>query len=91
MRLAIPGQNVMTALKRLALTPELRSARPDPLRVSVFYTTGGLVHQEKLPFTQSKGEVKCTLPSLNVYSIVTLEKWALFPRRRFEILVEDRA
>jgi len=44
LRLAVLAHNVMTALKRLALPPELLSARPKRLRFLIFNTAGRLVH-----------------------------------------------
>lgn len=47
LRLAVISHNVMTALKRLALPPELLSARPKRLRFLIFHTAGRLVHHAR--------------------------------------------
>jgi hypothetical protein len=47
LRLAVLAHNVMTALKRLALPPELLSARPKRLRFLIFNTAGRLVHHAR--------------------------------------------
>jgi hypothetical protein len=48
-RLAVLSHNVLTALKRLALPPELLRARPKRLRFQMFYLPGRLVaHAHKL-------------------------------------------
>lgn len=48
-RLAVLSHNVLTALKRLALPPELLRARPKRLRFQMFYLPGRLVsHARKL-------------------------------------------
>jgi hypothetical protein len=44
LRLAVLTYNVLTALKRLALPPELLMARPKRLRFLIFNTPGKLVH-----------------------------------------------
>jgi hypothetical protein len=46
-RLAVLTYNVLTALKRLALPPELLTARPKRLRFLIFYTPGKLVHHAR--------------------------------------------
>lgn len=46
-RLAVLSYNVLTALKRLALPPELLTARPKRLRFLIFYTPGKLVHHAR--------------------------------------------
>jgi len=54
LRLAIITHNVLTALKRLALPPELLAARPKRLRFLIFQTAGRLVHHARkvlLPLT----------------------------------------
>lgn len=47
LRLAILAHNVLTALKRLALPPELLAARPKRLRFLIFNTPGRLVHHAR--------------------------------------------
>ncbi len=47
LRLAILTHNVLTALKRLALPPELLPARPKRLRFLIFHTAGRLVHHAR--------------------------------------------
>ena len=47
LRLAVIAYNVLTALKRLALPPELLTARPKRLRFLIFYTAGRLVHHAR--------------------------------------------
>jgi hypothetical protein len=47
LRLAVLAHNVMTALKRLALPPELLSARPKRLRFLIFNTAGRLMHHAR--------------------------------------------
>jgi DDE family transposase len=47
LRLAILTHNVLTALKRLALPPELLAARPKRLRFLIFNTPGKLVHHAR--------------------------------------------
>ena len=47
LRLAVLTFNVLTALKRLALPPELLSARPKRLRFLIFTTPGKLVHHAR--------------------------------------------
>ena len=44
LRLAVRAHNVLTALKRLALPPELRAARPKRRRCLIFNTAGRLLH-----------------------------------------------
>jgi hypothetical protein len=46
-RWAVLAHNVMTALKRLALPPDLLSARPKRLRFLIFNTAGRLVHHAR--------------------------------------------
>lgn len=47
LRLAVLTFNVLTALKRLALPPELLAARPKRLRFLIFTTPGKLVHHAR--------------------------------------------
>jgi len=47
LRLAVLTHNVLTALKRLALPPELLAARPKRLRFLIFNTPGKLVHHAR--------------------------------------------
>ncbi|HEX2713296.1 MAG TPA: transposase, partial [Candidatus Acidoferrales bacterium] len=47
LRLAVISYNVLTALKRLALPPELLSARPKRLRFLIFQTAGRLVQHAR--------------------------------------------
>jgi DDE family transposase len=47
LRLAVLTHNVLTALKRLALPPELLRARPKRLRFLIFNTPGKLVHHAR--------------------------------------------
>jgi hypothetical protein len=47
LRLAVLTHNVLTALKRLALPPELLTARPKRLRFLIFNTPGKLVHHAR--------------------------------------------
>lgn len=47
LRLAVIAHNVLTALKRLALPPELLTARPKRLRFLIFNTPGRLVHHAR--------------------------------------------
>lgn len=47
LRLAVLTHNLLTALKRLALPPELLSARPKRLRFLIFNTPGKLVHHAR--------------------------------------------
>ena len=47
LRLAVLTHNVLTALKRLALPPELLAARPKRLRFLFFHTAGRLVHHAR--------------------------------------------
>ena len=47
LRLAVISHNVLTALKRLALPPELLTARPKRLRFLIFNTPGRLVHHAR--------------------------------------------
>jgi hypothetical protein len=47
LRLAVLTFNLMTALKRLALPPELLAARPKRLRFLVFCTPGKQVHHAR--------------------------------------------
>jgi hypothetical protein len=47
LRLAVLTYNVLTALKRLALPPELLAARPKRLRFLIFHTPGKLVHHAR--------------------------------------------
>jgi hypothetical protein len=46
-RLAVITHNVLSALKRLALPPELIAARPKRLRFLIFHTPGKLVHHAR--------------------------------------------
>jgi len=47
LRLAVLSHNVMTALKRLALPPEMLPARPKRLRFLLFHTAGRWVHHAR--------------------------------------------
>ena len=47
LRFAVLTYNVLTALKRLALPPELLTARPKRLRFLIFNTPGKLVHHAR--------------------------------------------
>jgi hypothetical protein len=47
LRLAAIAHNLLTALKRLALPPELLTARPKRLRFLIFNTPGRLVHHAR--------------------------------------------
>jgi hypothetical protein len=47
LRLAVIAHNVLQALKRLALPPELLTARPKRLRFLLFNTPGRLVHHAR--------------------------------------------
>ena len=47
LRLPVLTHNVLTALKRLALPPELLAARPKRLRFLIFQTAGRLVHHAR--------------------------------------------
>ncbi len=47
LRLAVLTYNLLTALKRLALPPELLTARPKRLRFLIFHTPGKLVHHAR--------------------------------------------
>lgn len=47
LRLAVLTHNLLTALKRLALPPELLTARPKRLRFLIFNTPGKLVHHAR--------------------------------------------
>ena len=47
LRLASLSHNVMTALKRVALPPELLAARPKRLRFLIFNTPGRLIHHAR--------------------------------------------
>jgi hypothetical protein len=47
LRLAVLTYNVLTALKRRALPPELIGARPKRLRFLIFCTPGKLVHHAR--------------------------------------------
>ena len=47
LHLAVLAHNVMTALKRLELPPELLSSRPKRLRFLIFNTAGRLVHHAR--------------------------------------------
>ena len=47
LRLAVISHNVLAALKRLALPPELLTARPKRLRFLIFNTPGRLVHHAR--------------------------------------------
>ncbi|MFI5104981.1 MAG: IS1380 family transposase [Terriglobales bacterium] len=47
LRLAVLSYNVLSALKRLALPPELLTARPKRLRFLIFNTPGKLVHHAR--------------------------------------------
>jgi hypothetical protein len=50
LRLAVLTYNVLTALKRLALPPELLAARPKRLRFLIFHTPGKLVQHARQRF-----------------------------------------
>ena len=47
LRLAVLSYNILTALKRLALPPELLQARPKRLRFLIFHTPGKLIHHAR--------------------------------------------
>jgi len=47
LRLAIITHNVLSALKRLALPPELITARPKRLRFLIFHTPGKFIHHAR--------------------------------------------
>ena len=46
-RLAVISHNVLTAMKRLALPPEVLTARPKRLRFLIFNTPGRLIHHAR--------------------------------------------
>jgi hypothetical protein len=50
LRLAVLSHNVLTALKRLALPPDLLTARPKRLRFLIFQTPARLVHHARQLF-----------------------------------------
>lgn len=50
LRLAVISHNVITALKRLALPPELLGARPKRLRFLIFNTAGQVLHHARKIF-----------------------------------------
>jgi len=58
LRLAVLTYNVMSALKRLALPPELLTARPKRLRFLIFNTAGRILHHAR--------RVICRLRNLGV-------------------------
>lgn len=58
LRLAIITHNVLTALKRLALPPELLAARPKRLRFLIFQTAGRLVHHARKVFLRLTARVE---------------------------------
>jgi Transposase DDE domain group 1 len=47
LRLTVLTHNVLTALKGLALPPELLAARPKRLRFRIFHTPGRIVHHAR--------------------------------------------
>ncbi len=47
LRLAYLSHNVLVALKRIALPPELLAARPKRLRFEIFVQAGRLVHHAR--------------------------------------------
>jgi hypothetical protein len=47
LRLAVISHNLLSALKRLALPPELITARPKRLRFLIFHTAGRIVHHAR--------------------------------------------
>ena len=47
-RLAVITYNALTALKRLALPPELLTARPKRLRFLIFNTAGRVIHHARM-------------------------------------------
>jgi DDE family transposase len=47
LRLAVLTYNVLSALKRLALPPELLSAKPKRLRFLIFHTAGRILHHAR--------------------------------------------
>ncbi len=47
LRMAVITHNVLTALKRLALPPELLTARPKRLRFLIFNTAGQVLHHAR--------------------------------------------
>ena len=47
LRLAVISHNLMTAMKRLALPPELLSARPKRLRFLIFNVAGQVIHHAR--------------------------------------------
>lgn len=58
LRMAVLTYNVMSALKRLALPPELLTARPKRLRFLVFHTAGRILHHasDRVPAPSSWGK-----------------------------------
>jgi hypothetical protein len=56
LRLAVLTHNVLTALKRLALPPELLAARPKRLRFLIFHTPGRIVHHARAGVVAAGGE-----------------------------------
>jgi hypothetical protein len=50
LRLAVISHNLITALKRLALPPDLLSARPKRLRFLIFNTAGQVIHHARQIF-----------------------------------------
>jgi hypothetical protein len=47
LRLAVLTYNLLSALKRLALPPELLAARPKRLRFLIFNTAGRIIHHAR--------------------------------------------
>jgi hypothetical protein len=50
LRLAVMSHNVITALTRLALPPELLGARPKRLRFLIFNVAGQVIHHARRMF-----------------------------------------
>ena len=59
LRLAVIAHNVLAALKRLALPPELLTARPKRLRFLIFNTPGRLVHHARSLFLRLAALAGC--------------------------------
>ena len=72
--LAAVAHNVMTALKRLALPPELLSDRPKRLRFLFFNTPGRLVHHARrlvLRLASSRERIACWLEARQLLPLPT--------------------
>jgi Transposase DDE domain group 1 len=76
LRLAVLTHNVLSALKRLAMPPELLAARPKRLRFLIFNTPGRIVHHARqvwLRLAATKERIEEWIKALALLSVRVAE------------------